>query len=524
MICFPLDNTEYQADALGAWSGTRTRGVFSADGHFGVKSNGNMTVTVSPGIAWLKAADFWGVVVHEINPQVLTIDTADGALSRLDAICVRLDKTRNVGEIVVKKGRYMSPPPLFDGFPEQGSSFYDEIYVAAVTVRAGATSILQTDITDLRLNEYYCGLMRDGVTGIPTQSLYDSWQAWFSDFKLSSDKKFSDWYGAFTSSNATKFNNWFQNLQDQLNSNQAANLQNQIDNLTPKSIGAVPNEYGVFATDAEDSSTGFWHKMFTCKSSAYRNSNINMSLKVLQLHNGGRTPIGGTLNILLRFNSAGALEVGSARFSWESCTENIADISSHFAINIVPDSNGASVELYIYNNVRYAGYMVSVLSKSTRSSSETLTFTGNIDWSGNTKLTDLPNNGTIKYSQLGYYLAQTPSTQFWIPSGLMVKTYNSRTGRITRMGNMVRLSFVVDFTTMSPALSLALDMPYLQSEGAVGVCEIIGSSSNEHISGWLSLDNNYPAARIYVGSELFKGQSNTRYTLQGNITYYTDET
>jgi len=48
---------------------------------------------------------------------------------------------------------------------------FDEIYAAIIMVRAGATSILPTDITDLRLNETYCGIMRDGVTGIPTAQL-----------------------------------------------------------------------------------------------------------------------------------------------------------------------------------------------------------------------------------------------------------------------------------------------------------------------------------------------------------------
>ena len=55
MTVFPLDNTEYEAKALGAWCGTRTRGVFSADGHYAVSANGGMAVSLSPGLAWLKA-------------------------------------------------------------------------------------------------------------------------------------------------------------------------------------------------------------------------------------------------------------------------------------------------------------------------------------------------------------------------------------------------------------------------------------------------------------------------------------
>ena len=49
---------------------------------------------------------------------------------------------------------------------------YDELYIATVLIGAGVISISASAITDQRLNEEYCGLMRDGVTGIPTASLH----------------------------------------------------------------------------------------------------------------------------------------------------------------------------------------------------------------------------------------------------------------------------------------------------------------------------------------------------------------
>ena len=180
MLCFPLDTTEYEANALGAWCGTRTRGVFAADGHYAVTANDDMTVTVSPGLAWLKAGQYWGVNAFENNSRVLTIDTADGSLSRIDAVCVRLDKNQNRGEVIIKKGSYSPQPAAIT--PPARNLDYDEIYVATVRVQAGATSIGQIDITDQRLNEDYCGIMRDGVTGIPTQQLQDQWQDWMANF------------------------------------------------------------------------------------------------------------------------------------------------------------------------------------------------------------------------------------------------------------------------------------------------------------------------------------------------------
>ncbi len=262
MICFPLDYIEYDAQALGAWCGTRTRGVFAADGHYSVKANGNMSVTLNPGLAWLKADTYWGVNAYEENPTVLEIERADGALSRLDAVCIRLDKNENRGFALIKKGAYSPQPPTI--VPPTRNLDYDEIYVATIRVRAGATSILQSDITDQRLNESYCGIMRDGVTGIPTQSLYDSWGSWFKDMTAESELKaaafaawleayksnsefeveqwianfqsaknteFYGWYNPFVASSESEFIAWLQNLKNQLDDNQAGNLQNQCTEL-----------------------------------------------------------------------------------------------------------------------------------------------------------------------------------------------------------------------------------------------------------------------------------------------------
>lgn len=191
MICYPLDNTEYEANALGAWCGTRTRGVFAGDGHYAVTANDDMIITVSPGLAWLKAGQFWGVNAFEPNSQVLALDTADGSLSRIDAVCVRLDKNRNKGEVVVKKGAYAPQPPTIA--PPVRNLDFDEIYVATIMVRAGATAITQNDITDQRLNESYCGIMRDGVTGIPTQQLHAQWLSWMTQFKTEAQSYFQQY-------------------------------------------------------------------------------------------------------------------------------------------------------------------------------------------------------------------------------------------------------------------------------------------------------------------------------------------
>ena len=169
MICFPLDDTEYEAKEMGAYLATRTRGVFSAEDNLRVSpGQSGLTVTVAPGLAWLKRSDWWGVAALQDTALTFTLDKADGALSRMDAIVARLDKVGNRAEIAVKKGSFSSSPTVADPVRDDSA---DEIYLATVLVEPGAVSLTAAAVTDQRLNESYCGLMRDGVTGIPTAML-----------------------------------------------------------------------------------------------------------------------------------------------------------------------------------------------------------------------------------------------------------------------------------------------------------------------------------------------------------------
>ena len=169
MICFPLDNTPYEAKDMGTYLATRTRGVFSSDGNLAVTpGESGLSVSVSPGLAWLKWSDYWGTAALQEQALTLDLDTADGALKRIDAIVCRLDKVNNRAEIVVKKGAPSSAPIVV---PPVRDANYDELYIATVLIGAGVISISASAITDQRLNEEYCGLMRDGITGIPTAQL-----------------------------------------------------------------------------------------------------------------------------------------------------------------------------------------------------------------------------------------------------------------------------------------------------------------------------------------------------------------
>lgn len=227
MICFPLDNTPYEAKDMGTYLATRTRGVFSSDGNLAVTpGESGLSVSVSPGLAWLKWSDYWGTAALQEQALTLDLDTADGALKRIDAIVCRLDKVNNRAEIVVKKGAPSSAPIVV---PPVRDANYDELYIATVLIGAGVISISASAITDQRLNEEYCGLMRDGVTGIPTASLHAQAQQILTEL--------TDALNAQIVRQSAEFDAWFEELKGKLGEDPATALQLQVDNLNAAVVG-----------------------------------------------------------------------------------------------------------------------------------------------------------------------------------------------------------------------------------------------------------------------------------------------
>lgn len=168
MLTFPLDNVQYEANALGAWLGTRNRGVFSTGTNFAVSLVTGMQISVASGIAWLKKDDSEGTICFEENAKTFTIAAANAQHPRLDIVCIQLNKLTKQATVVVKQGVAEATPAIV---PPVRDDDYDEIYLASIFIPAGATALTADNITDLRLNKNYCGLVRDGVTMIPVEEL-----------------------------------------------------------------------------------------------------------------------------------------------------------------------------------------------------------------------------------------------------------------------------------------------------------------------------------------------------------------
>jgi hypothetical protein len=133
-----------------------------------------MTVTISPFLAWFNYAKFKGCSVAVTEPEILTFSPSDTVFDRIDRVVLRLDLSLNKAYFTVLKGVASSRPAIPNITKTEAVNDISPFYVR---IRAGATEITPSDITSTILDEKVCGIMRDGVTGIPTAQLQSQAEA-----------------------------------------------------------------------------------------------------------------------------------------------------------------------------------------------------------------------------------------------------------------------------------------------------------------------------------------------------------
>lgn len=180
IITYPLNGIEYDAHDAETYLCTRTSGVFSSDNHFALTISGSRQITISSGLAWINNGDFTGKSVVLTAPEALEIPVADGALNRIDLVVLRFDASENETVLAIKSGVPGTVPTAPTASKE--SELY-ELGLYLISVPAGSTSVVSSDISSVILDETYCGIMRDGVTGIPTAQLQTQAEALINDIR-----------------------------------------------------------------------------------------------------------------------------------------------------------------------------------------------------------------------------------------------------------------------------------------------------------------------------------------------------
>ena len=180
IITYPLNGVTYDAEDVSTYLCTRTSGVYAKETNFAVSITGTRQITIAPGLAWINYDDFKGVSVCSRENTALTVPDADNTLNRVDRVVLQFDTSNNLTAIRLKPGTpavAAQPPEIL-----QNHNQY-ELGLCTISVPAGSTAITAADITDTRTDEAVCGVMRDGVTGIPTGTLVQQWQAVIESMK-----------------------------------------------------------------------------------------------------------------------------------------------------------------------------------------------------------------------------------------------------------------------------------------------------------------------------------------------------
>ena len=168
IVLYPANGFDFDAADVAAYLAGLTSGTFSSAEDFPVTAAGGLKVTVGAGRGWVHPSRFTGYSITKREADTLTMPLADPSLPRIDRIVMRYDAGARAASLQVLQGTASSTPTAPD--ISRTELIYD-LCLAEITRPAGSTSITTGQITDTRLDEKLCGIVRDGVTGIPTDEL-----------------------------------------------------------------------------------------------------------------------------------------------------------------------------------------------------------------------------------------------------------------------------------------------------------------------------------------------------------------
>ena len=188
-----------------------TNGIFNNE--LKVIANNDMTITIQEGDANIE-----GYRYTNTGDLIKTIETADGTLKRIDNVVVRLDLTNRLISAQIIKGTFSdnpSAPALV-----RSSTIYD-IKLAEIYVGASVTSITQSNITDTRFEESVCGVVASTVETLNTEEIYDQLYTKYNEYIAATEASFTT---------------WFNQIKNQLDSDAAGHLTNQIMEIVGNSL------------------------------------------------------------------------------------------------------------------------------------------------------------------------------------------------------------------------------------------------------------------------------------------------
>ena len=171
-----------------------------------VKATSYMVINIGIGRAWFNHT--W---TYNDSILPLTVQPSELVLNRIDTVILEVDSTRTVrtNSIKIIEGTPAATPVAITLVNNENVHQYP---LARIYVKANATVITQADITNT-VGTSECPFVTGIISTLSTDNLIQQWES-----------SYEQWL----SEQATSFNTWFAGLKNELDSNQAANLLNQI--------------------------------------------------------------------------------------------------------------------------------------------------------------------------------------------------------------------------------------------------------------------------------------------------------
>ncbi len=197
-----------------------------------VQANGDMTVTVKAGQAWING-------YHYINTAdlVLPLSTADGTLGRIDRVVVQWSLTNRAINVVIKKGTPASNPtaPTY----QRNADIY-ELVLADIVIAKGVISVLQKSITDNRWNTTLCGKVAGIVEQIDFSTITAQFNSYMAIMKSQIDADYLEYH--------TQITEYFEQNKNLIDVDYA-NYHTQISDYFEDNKNQIDLEYTTFVTE-----------------------------------------------------------------------------------------------------------------------------------------------------------------------------------------------------------------------------------------------------------------------------------
>lgn len=214
------------------FDGVITEGVFANWGDaFNSTVIDEHTIAIGSGKAWLSKKWIQNDSVYQMPINVS--DYASSTEPRTVVVCLdlKVEPYYRFAQFIVEEQRYYNSYTGMLNTITDRNAGRNTLVLFAINFAAGDSSIQKTSITNL-VGTAWCPYVTAPVQTVTVDDIRDKWDASYDslmkDIVGDAQTKANEAESNFEAS----FNTWFLTLKNQLNANQAANLQNQITSLT----------------------------------------------------------------------------------------------------------------------------------------------------------------------------------------------------------------------------------------------------------------------------------------------------